>query len=520
MANDDGVWRWSESGHALYCSWMRLIQRGRAADFAKGSEAIRRAAETTWWKWDQGSALFFWPWPGEYMERAWDGLKIFFVKPPPTYLTPQRDIVDKDVKARVKAKLDKVRRLGYIGPGEVLSLTAFFAVPKGADDIRMVYDGTVSGLNDSMWVPRFLLPTVRTMLRSIVAYTFMGDADAGDFFLNFNLHSEVSKYAGVDLTHFSGDDQNTTTVHEVWRRAGMGLRSSPYQAVQMMAMAEEFIRGDRSDPGNVFRWDVVKLNLPGSKSYDPQLRWVAKIRISDGKVAADLVIYVDDLRFLAPSLDEAWAAAHQTGSLMSFLGVQDASRKRRECSQTPGAWAGSVVRSMGGEVVILTSEEKWIKLKGLILEMWNMLQARGGVMVRKRLEEIRGFIQYVCQTYAWLTPYLMGLHLTIDGWRPGRDSEGWRMRGNPIEAHGVELEAPPDEVQAAPRLERDLCALKELTTPEVPPVVQVRARRTARAYYGFGDASGSGFGATIWIDEVHYEYGQWSSEVVENSSSN
>ena len=98
---------------------MRLIQRGRAADFAKGSEAIRRAAETTWWKWDQGSALFFWRWPGEYMERAWDGLKIFFVKPPPTYLTPQRDIVDKDVKARVKAKLDKVRRLGYIGPGEV-----------------------------------------------------------------------------------------------------------------------------------------------------------------------------------------------------------------------------------------------------------------------------------------------------------------------------------------------------------------------------------------------------------------
>ena len=85
----------------------------------------------------------------------------------------------------------------------------------------MVYDGMVSGLNDSMWVPRFLLPTVRTMLRSIVGYTFMGDADAGDFFLNFNLHSEVSKYAGVDLTHFSRDVQNTTTVHEVWRRAGM-----------------------------------------------------------------------------------------------------------------------------------------------------------------------------------------------------------------------------------------------------------------------------------------------------------
>ena len=41
------------------------------------------------------------------------------------------------------------------------------------------------------------------------------------------------------------------------------------------------------------------------------------------------------------------------------------------------------------------------------------------------------------------------------------------------------------------------------------------------AYYGFADASGRGFGATIQIgNEIHYEYGQWSSEVSETRSSN
>ena len=41
------------------------------------------------------------------------------------------------------------------------------------------------------------------------------------------------------------------------------------------------------------------------------------------------------------------------------------------------------------------------------------------------------------------------------------------------------------------------------------------------AFYGFGDASGSGFGATIQIgDQIHYEYGQWCSEVTELKSSN
>jgi hypothetical protein len=38
------------------------------------------------------------------------------------------------------------------------------------------------------------------------------------------------------------------------------------------------------------------MNLPGSKLYNSSLHWVSKVRLNDGKIAADLFIYVDDVR--------------------------------------------------------------------------------------------------------------------------------------------------------------------------------------------------------------------------------
>jgi hypothetical protein len=31
---------------------------------------------------------------------------------------------------------------------------------------------------------------------------------------------------------------------------------------------------------------------------------------------------------------------------------------------------------------------------------------------------------YVVWTYTWLNPYIKGLHLTVDRWRPGRVEDG------------------------------------------------------------------------------------------------
>ena len=84
----------------------------------------------------------------------------------------------------------------------------------------------------------------------------------------------------------------------------MGAKSSPYQAVQGMSVAEEVIRGDPAVESNIFRWSSVRLNCPGYPHYDPSKPWVSKVR-EDGVIAADLVGYVDDLRLSGPSRQEA-----------------------------------------------------------------------------------------------------------------------------------------------------------------------------------------------------------------------
>ena len=39
----------------------------------------------------------------------------------------------------------------------------------------------------------------------------------------------------------------------------------------------------------------------------------------------------------------------------------------------------------------------------------------------QRLEEIRGFLNYVVRTYPPLKLYLSGFHITIDGWRADKE---------------------------------------------------------------------------------------------------
>lgn len=102
----------------------------------------------------------------------------------------------------MRRKLEKVRKLGYIAPGPVKSLTSFFSMPKGYSDISMVYDGTKSGLNGAMWAPWFALPTLEGHLYFVESGSFMGDIDIGDMFLNFILHENVHLVVGVDVTPF------------------------------------------------------------------------------------------------------------------------------------------------------------------------------------------------------------------------------------------------------------------------------------------------------------------------------
>lgn len=88
-----------------------------------------------------------------------------------------------------------------------------------------------------------------------------------------------------------------------------------------------------------------------------------------------------------------------------------------------------------------------------------------GMLVRKRLTEIRGFLNYVIRTYHWLNPYLKGLHNTIDGFRFDRDSGGLKLTGTQLQAMLA------SKFEAAGQCRREFDAEAGGDGVEIPPAV-------------------------------------------------
>jgi hypothetical protein len=250
-------------------------------DADAGSQVLNRCFGGEWWDWSAGSSLAFWRWNGSEQETdARDGMRMFVRGELPKDTTPQRVPKPEDIERMIK-KLDKVLSRGYISPGLVVSLTSYFAVAKGDTDIRLVYDGTSSGLNAALWAPSFWMPTSESAVRVISFYSYLFDSDIGECFLNFPNDKRVRKYCGVDLTPFRGLLTSrprfiSGLLCESWTRDLMGCKSSPYNSVRYLYLADEFCRGDRKALKNPMRWDFVRLNLPGSKSFDARLPHVFK----------------------------------------------------------------------------------------------------------------------------------------------------------------------------------------------------------------------------------------------------
>lgn len=56
---------------------------------------------------------------------------------------------------------------------------------------------------------------------------------------------------------------------------------------------------------------------------------------------------------------------------------------------------------------------------------------------------------------------------------------------------------PPKRVILVPWLAKDLEGLKSMVAPPIPPKQVLRSPSIAVAYYGFGDASGAGYGSSF-----------------------
>ena len=84
--------------------------------------------------------------------------------------------------------MSKLVARGYTTEGVILELTSLFYVPKVTDDIRMVFDETMSGLNDYLWYPNFMFLSMVSLLIMMGPEMHMVDLDVGGVFITFEFH--------------------------------------------------------------------------------------------------------------------------------------------------------------------------------------------------------------------------------------------------------------------------------------------------------------------------------------------
>jgi hypothetical protein len=120
------------------------------------------------------------------------------------------------------------------------------------------------------------------------------------------------------------------------------------------------------------------------------------------------------------------------------------------------------------------SIKRWANAKRL-LAMLHELALASEWVDNKVLEIIRGSLY--ARIYKPLKPFLMGFHMLIDGWRPGRDDEGWRLIQAEVESSRDSDEEggtilPPVQVTAVSRLLPYLKVMMELTASTAEKVVR------------------------------------------------
>ena len=284
------------------------------------------------------------------------------------------------------------------------------------------------------------------------------------------------------------------------------------------------------------------MNLPGTEGYDSTMPWIYKIR-DNGDIATDLVRFVDDLRNTGATEQLAWEASTQIGKISSWYGQQDAPRKHRTPSRKPGAWAATVISTDDGKLEKYVTQEAWAKAQKRIrylayyagcdvdkatvdFSIERDLKIRPkevGYLIHKVVEKYVGYLVHISATYDAIFPYLRGLYMTMNRWRPGRDEDGWRdlmwfrlFR----ERRKPQHEKPPKWVECYPRVKDDMSILMDFFSSESPPKIPIRPLGYA-TFYIVGDASGTGLGITVWdtkSKKLRLHFGGWNDAFQLNSS--
>ena len=223
--------------------------------------------------------------------------------------------------------------------------------------------------------------------------------------------------------------------------------------------------------------------------------------------------------------------------------MQDAPRKFHPPSQRhAGAWTGTIFKITPTAISKSIAQEKWDKGKAMVESLLCELQSdpEGRPMLdRKKLEKEAGFLNHLAMTFDVVTPFLKGWYLTLNSWRAKRDEGDWKLSDKrwkrlllfqfandritekelDIALSGKDERAAPHLVRASISLIFDVKALSKIFAPSAVPVVSVRSKQVITVVYGFGDASGTGLGATFTCGSgLNFRIGVWGSKEDPESS--
>ena len=129
-----------------------------------------RAASNSWLEYPYGSSLLFFRFPPRYRTQAKRGVWVMFTCKGPTSRHPQPRLKPEE-KEVMRKKIRKFIDRKYIAPPPkcIKSLIKYFAVPKGivdnkVQDWRVVFHAGANKVNDCVWAPSFMLPTINSLL--------------------------------------------------------------------------------------------------------------------------------------------------------------------------------------------------------------------------------------------------------------------------------------------------------------------------------------------------------------------
>ena len=135
-------------------------------EISLGIKAIKKVVNNSWFEWDNGSSMLFWKWLYNSRKCVTKCDRSWVIKNlPKTWGSPW--LPSKYVeRAKSIEKVAKLINIYYLEDGFVKSLTGYFAVPKGEQDISVVYNASKSMLNDALWAPNCGLPIIKNVMRN------------------------------------------------------------------------------------------------------------------------------------------------------------------------------------------------------------------------------------------------------------------------------------------------------------------------------------------------------------------